>query len=289
MCKVVNMGFSFNEPSPSVGYQLDTPFSVSVYMLDACRRGTLFEPDTYRIDRITDWISQWLRGITRDISLPAGFEKAEVQRIFMDRITNNLRESDLAEMFKSVDVKNVKSVKDFIRENRERGKERLAKLEEFLRRDEFPAFLWMEFCRFHRIFGETSEFMEETVDKITRFKPKRSSQIFARNRQARWMMSTYRELVRSYFGAVLQYYRLSVFLEVWSCKEKSELFTEKCLWTFRNIRQDLFEPIFLEFHDSIGELRQSFFRFVPQETHTDFSKPIDWAFKQLILMTQNES
>lgn len=283
------MGLSFSEPSPSVGHRLDTPFSVSAYMLDACRRGTLFRSDTYRIDRISDWISQWLRGTTGGISFPARFERAKVQRIFLDRTINSVRESDLAQMFKSIDVKNVKSVKDFIRENREKGKERLAELEEFLRQDEFPAFLWMEYCRFHRVFGETSEFMEKTIDRITRFRPKRSSQISARNRLARWMMHTYSELVNSYFGAILQYYRLGVFMEVWSCEKESELFTEKCLWTFRNIRQDLFEPIFLGFHDSIGELRQSFFKFVPQETRIDFSKPTDWAFKQLILMTQNES
>jgi len=279
------MGLSSSETSPSIGYRSDVPLCLSMYMLDACRRGNVFSPDTYEVDRISNWISKWLMGITEDIVLPARFERTKVQGIFLSKIANNLQKSELEKMFEAIDVEDTDSIKEFIRENREKGKEAMGTLEDLLKKDEFPSFLWMEFSRFNRVFVETSEFIENAIDMTLRFTPKRVSQIRERNRLARARFNAYAEFVDNYFKTMLWYLKLNIFMEVWSCEKESELFTEKCLWTFRNIKRDLFDQVFLRFHDSISQLRQSFFRFKPQEIRIDFSKPSDWAFKQLILMT----
>jgi len=281
------MGLSFSTSSPSVGYRADTPVCLSMYMLDACRQGVLFSPETYKVERVGNWIAQWLIETTEGIVFPAHFEKRRIQQMFLNSIIRPLREGNMKETFTTIDVSDVESMKRLFEENRKKTKQMLHELEEFLKKEEFPSFLWMEFARFHKVIIQTSEFVEEIIARTFRFRPRRESQILERNRLIRARVKAFTELIDNYFGTMIWYFRLCTFMEVWSCeKEKeSELFTEKCLWTFENIKHELFEPIFTQFHDSIGQLRRSFFRFAHPEIRMDLSKPTDWAFKQLISMT----
>jgi len=253
-------------------------------MLDACRHGGLFSSDTYRIDNLNRWIVRWGIEILGGIPLPAHIERANVQRIFLDKIGGNVKTSDLEKMFHSIDVNNINSIEEFIAQNRDRGKEKLEILEEFLKRDEFPPFLWMEFSRFHRVFLETSHFLEKLIGKLFRFTPRRTSQLREKNRLTRSIYQAYAKFIDDYFETLSWYLKITLFMELWSCENDSELFTEKNVWTYNKFEPSSFEQILMSFHDSISQLRQSFFRFSPQETRIDFSKPTDWAFKQLVLM-----
>lgn len=278
------MSLATNDRSLDIPSQSNAPVCLSIYLVDACKQGRLFSIDTYNIDSLNSWLSGWSRRTVSNIPFPSRFQETGVERIFRDKVVGKLEKSDLLNMFESVDVDDIDSIENLLAESRNIVRSNLETLENFLKQSEFPPFLWMEYSRFSRVFIETSEFMQKRVVKWFELRPKRISQIHERSRQTRAMFSTYEKLVDDYFKTLSNYMRMGIFMEVWSCNEESELFTEKCIWTFRNIKPRLFEPMFFEFHDSIGQLRQSFFAFSPQETKIDFSKPTDWAFKQLVQM-----
>jgi hypothetical protein len=265
--------------------QLESPFYLSLYVLDSLKNGTIFDPSTYTVSRVENWVYQFTEKIAEMLPFPKNLQKETVQKRMWDKFVNFSREDKYLEKLDSIDVNNEKSIESFLRENREKTTEKLEEMEEFLKQEEFPPFLWMEYDRFCRIHSEISSFFEKLILKIFAFRPKRTSQMRERNKQMKTTSRIYFDLIEAYFQALSGYLRLFVFMEVWSCNNEEDLFTSECIWSFKKIDPTSFEYVFLDFHNSINLLRQAFFRFKPQEARIDISKPTDWAFKQLILMT----
>jgi hypothetical protein len=272
--------FSREECEPGV------PFFFSGYLLDACKHGTLFDVETYKTDRVSDWLSHWMNLIICDVAIPDRLERDKVENAFLDQIASKVSKSELQRMFESVDIKKKDSIKNFIEKIRREGMEKTSNLEEFLRYGNFPPFLWMEYARFHRIFKETSSFLEDFVERLFKFAPSRKSQVHDRNKQIKAFTSTYGELISNYLNALSYYLKLSIFFEAWSCEKEADMFTDKCAWTFKKVKLHLFEPLFIQFHDSNSSLRRSFLSLEKEKTCTplDPSDPTVWAFKQLISM-----
>lgn len=272
-------------PYPDSNIRSTTPVFISMYMLDAGVKGKLFSFDTYTTDKLIQWMTRSIENITKGIVFPSNFTERSVLRKLVDKMVNTARESNLVKMFEAIDAKDIDSIKKFTEKNRKEGEESLQRLESFLRRNEFPPYLWMEFSRFERVFIETSEFMAKRVDTWFKLKPRGLSQVRQRSKQTRWMARPYALLIGHYLRVMLALLRMYVFMEVWSCETENELFTTKP-WTFEKIKPDDFEPIFLEFHNSVSELRMEFFRFKPEKVKIEFAKPTEWAFKQLIQMVE---
>lgn len=263
---------------------LDIPFSISVYLLDSCKQGTVFDRSTYQPKALTDWLSNWLETVSAGIPIPRRFHGTKLSEIFMERINFCLKESNLEKTLLSIKESDVKSIKQLIEENKKSGQKEANALEERLRSDEFPPYLWMEYNRINKTFLDVSKLLIELIDRMYKFAPKYSSAVHEKNRLVRTKVSSYSELIDGYFNAMAAYFRLSMFMEAWSCKEESEFFTKKCVWTFKNVDAGEFEIIFMAFHESVSNLRQAFLKINANKNEMDFSKPTDWAFKQLILM-----
>jgi hypothetical protein len=256
-------------------------------LLDACKRGALFDLETYKTDRLSEWLSHWTNRSICGVALPDRLDRGYVEKAFWDRIVGKVLKSELQKLFESVDTEKKDSIKNFIEKNRKEGMERTSNLEEFLRQGDFPPFLWMDYARFHRIFTETSSFLEGYIERLFKFAPSRRSQIHERNRQTKAFTTLYGELISNYLNALSCYFRLNIFLEVWSCEKEADLFTDRCVWAFNKIKLHLFEPMFIQFHDAINSLRGSFLSIKRERTCValDTSDPTVWAFKQLISMT----
>lgn len=264
---------------------VDIPFSISVYLLDSCKQGTVFDQDTYQLKALKDWISGWFETVGLGIPVPKEFSGTRLSQIFSERINSFLNESKLEKTFESIKDLDVKSIKELIEKNRKMGQKQADLLGEHLRTDEFPPCLWMEYNRINKTFSEVSQMLTSLVDRMYQFAPKRISDTHARNRLVRAKCTNYSELIDGYFNAMSAYFRLSMYFEVWSCKDEKDFFTDKCVWTFKNVDKKDFDSIFISFHDSVSNLRQAFLKIQSVDRTMNFSKPTDWAFKQLILMT----
>jgi hypothetical protein len=280
-----NMSLGANRGTCSEDYGAQSPFFLSVYVLDALKRGRLFEPSTFDTTTIDSWISNFILEITNYIPLPSRLKLVNVQELLWKNFTDPERRTALIKRLEEMDSTDEKSIKKLLHEEKEEANKTLTEMEESIRQNDFPPYLWMEYDRFRITYNETTCFFEELILKIAHFKPKHKSQMHQRSRQARASTHVYFDLIESYFGALLGYYRLCLLIEVWSCQKKEDVFTPKCIWTYSKINENAFKQIFAEFHVSISRLQQSFFRFKRGQEDSRVIKPVDWAFKQLILMT----
>lgn len=265
---------------------VDIPFSISVYLLDSCKHGTVFDLRTYQPETMTKWLANWLENISDGIPVPKEFQGTKLSELFFDRVISCFKDSDLEKSLLSIKKENdIKSIKKLIEENEQFGKNQANALEQSLRKDEFPPYLWMEYNRINRTFVDVSKLLIDLIDRMYKLTPKHVSAIRSKNRLVKSVCGNYSDLIDGYFNAMASYFRLSLFLEVWSCSKETDFLTERCVWTFKKIKPMEFEPIFMAFHESVSDLRQAFLKITKTNKSMDFDKPTDWAFKQLVLMT----
>jgi len=271
--------------NPSIiGYEPSMPFFFSGYVLDSLKRGTLFKVETYELENIRHWTLNWICRVSENVPMPPNFKSYRVMKTIEKLVDETFNDDKLKKILDDIDNDDPKSVKEFIEGNREKGTKTLLKIEENFRKSEFPQFMWMEFSRFNLAFSEISRYLEGIIDGVFKFKPLFPSQVHWKNRVAKARVQTYSSLIEGYFSALFSFWRMLLFFEMWSCEKEVDLFSKKCAWTLKNIKPEHFESLFLEFHNSISQLRQAFLRFRPQNTEIAFSSPTDWAFKQLVLM-----
>jgi hypothetical protein len=258
---------------------------MGLYLWNASNRGKLFDVKTYNKYALNRFLENFLGATFKEIPFPPNFEKKRVLEIFLKKLEVAFDKSGLIDSFESVDTEDVKSVEELARKNKETGEEGYGKFIEFLKQDAFPPILWMEFVRFEQVFVDTMEFMLDRLELWFKLTPKRKSDFRKQSRLTKTMTKPYSDLLHNYFGVMVNLLRMYLFMEVWSCENESELFAEK-LWKFGNIDPQAFDEIFLEFHNSINQLQQSILSQKPETIKIDFSKPTEWAFKQLVQMAE---
>jgi len=261
------------------------PSFMSMYLWNACKHGKLFEFGTYERNAFDRFLKYFMSKTILDIPFPTHFTKERVLEIFLQNLNVAFGKSELLDSFESVDSKNLGSIEELARKNKETGEEGFSKSIEFLKQDVFPPILWMEFTRFEQVFLDTMQIMLGCLKRWFKLRPRRLSQVRQRSQLTRRMAGPYVSLIDRYFEVMTNFSRLYFFMEVWSCEKESELFTEK-LWVFDKVKPQFFEEIFLQFHDSINGLQQSILELKPEAIGIDFSAPTEWAFKQLVQMAE---
>lgn len=272
-----NFGEFSSEPLP--------PTCMSIYLWDACKRGKLFDFKTYERGYLMRWINNFLQKTIEDIILPAHFNRASVLERLKETVEAGFSKSDLNDLFNSVDPEDLESVKKLANESKEKGRRGFDKLIKFFKQDIFPPVLWMEFNRFNQVFVDTTQFMLNRMDTWFKLHPKRRSGIRERSRLTRWMVAPYRNLVYQFSNTFFNFLKILLFIEIWSCETETELFSDKS-WTLEKVDPKAFEPVFFDFHTSISGLRQAMLEHEPKPIEIDFSKPTEWAFKQLVQMVE---
>jgi hypothetical protein len=262
----------------------ETPFVFSMYCLKALKDGRIFDPSTFSASQIDGWVSTLVLNITEGVAIPSRLRIVDVQENLWNRLWDPGTKESFAKSLKEHDQK---AFEKYLEEEREVSKKGIGELEAFLREREFPVFLWMEYNRFSSIYSEINCFFQELMLKIISIRPKQKSQIREKNRLAQISTHVYLDLINGYFSTLTNYYKLGLLMEVWSCKNEKEIFTAECIWNFDKVDKGAFETLFSDFHNAISMLEEAYLKLKPRKTSTarGREKPIDWAFKQLILMT----
>lgn len=261
------------------------PSLMSMYLWNACKHGKLFDFGTYEKNALNRFLKDFMSKTILDIPFPTHFTKERVLDMFLQSLNVAFDKSELRDSFESVDSQDLGSVEELARKNKETGEEGFSKSVKILKQDVFPPILWIEFTRFEEVFLDTMQIMLGCLKRWFKLRPRRSSQVRQRSRLTRRMAGPYVSLIDRYFEVMTNFLRLYFFMEVWSCEKESELFTEK-LWVFDKVKPQIFEEIFLQFHDSINGLQQSILELKPEAIGIDFSTPTEWAFKQLVQMAE---
>lgn len=261
------------------------PVALSTYLWTACKRGKLFDLNTYNYGSLTAWTKIFLNKTLEDIVLPRNFEKARILERLEKQFLASLSGSDIVDTFESIDPNDVKALKKFMEENKDVGDESFNKFLDFLKQETFPPILRIEFKRFAQVFIDSSLLMLDCLEKWFRVGPKRQSLMRERSKLTKWMFQPYRNLAYQYLGAFIALFRMFLFIEIWSCETEDAIFSGKPL-TLENVNYETMESIILEFHDSISRLRKELLHFRPEEKEIAFSKPTDWAFKRLVQMVR---
>lgn len=261
------------------------PVALSTYLWTACKRGKLFDFDTYDYHSLINWTKIFLRKTMEDIIVPKNFEKTKILRKLEQKVLDNFSGSNIVEKFESTDPHDVSSLKEFMQENKEIGDESFDKFLTFLKQETFPPILWMEFERFAKVFVDTSLMMLDSMEKWFKLGPRRQGLVRERSKLVKWMFQPYRNLAYQYLGAFIALFKMFLFIEIWSSETEDAIFSGKP-WTLENVSYENIESILIEFHNSIGGLRQELLRFRPEKREITFSKPTDWAFKRLVQMVE---
>ena len=283
MCSIGN--FSGSDTSDS-GLAVSStaslpPSMLSMYLWDACKKGKLFETETYGRYVFLSYVNRFLEQLFQKVVIPPRFDKTRVFERLWKKASGNLGQSHLVDSLESVDPENVESIEQLADESKRKGEEQIENMVEFLKQDVFPPTLWMEFSRLGEVLVECMTFLIKRMKTWSQVKPQKISQVRERSTLTKWMFRPFVGLANCLYEVLLNYQRLYLFMELISCERESELFTEK-LWTFTEEQYENFEPILFDFHNSITVLQQHLLEIEPKEITVDFSEPAGWAFKQLV-------
>ncbi|MEM0095677.1 MAG: hypothetical protein QW660_03475 [Candidatus Bathyarchaeia archaeon] len=260
------------------------PTISSVYLWDMCRTGKLFFPEVYDLSSVKGWIENFLLNAISSVDFPRHFDKRKVVKVFVDKAIEAFNKSEFKKIYDSIDVKDLDSIKDLIKESEEKTERGFQKLVNFLKEnDEFPAILWMEVKRFNDVYTDVMQLMFQSMNKWYRYFPKSKSQIISKSRLAKALTGPYDEIASNFMNVFLSFFKLLLFLEIWSCETEDELFTGKPL-SFKNVDFVAFEKVFFDFYESLNNLSTSFLRFKRKEKTYDFLDPVGWALKNLMLL-----
>jgi hypothetical protein len=274
-------GSSVDYGSPTSSNLTFPPMTTSMYLWDVCKKGQLFQTEIYHKKLLIDFAENLTCKVFQKTVIPSRFDKMKVYEKLMRIKRTTFEESDLTKSVESVDSKNPESIGELAFESKTRGEKQLFNIIEFLKDDVFPPTMWMEYSRLKDVFAETMTVLIEKLKTVSMFKPQRKSQIKERNRFTKMFFAPFTALANSLLEVGFNFERFYLFMEFMSCEDESELFTEK-LWTFKAEKYNDYEKVIFDFHNAITELEQNVYMAKPKNITVDFSKPIGWAFKQLV-------
>jgi hypothetical protein len=275
------------ESNPSIGQEGTlfavpvVPIGLSTYLSKASYDGRLFDQSTYTFETFQAYMDRFAEDVLGTIRMPESFSCQTTLKRFQDRL--RLETDDLKKLIESTKAKDTESVKKMIKRVRTEGHSDFDRLIEYVREGEFPPLLWLELDRVKFTFVDSLEFLVERLDKLVRFAPKSRSQSRQRNdltqRMSRVVLGN---VFIEFTKAFTQLYRLLLFIEIWSCENENELFTNKP-WRLRNVDQAAFDEVFMSLHASISSLRQAYF-LTSGEKHviTENHEPVPWAIRELV-------
>jgi len=274
-------GPSADYSSPVSANEAFPPIMTSMYLWDACKKGQLFQSEIYQKQLLISFVENISRSVIEETVIPLRFDKIKVYEKWMGITKTNLEKSGLTKSVESVDSKKPESIGEFITKSKTQGEKKIFNLVEFLKEDVFPPTLWIEYSRLQDTYSETMTFLIERLERFIAFKPRRTSQIKERNRLAKTIFRPFVALADSLLKVGFNFERVYLFMEFVSCENDSELFTEK-LWTFKAEQYNEYENVVFDFHNAITELEQNLYMSNSKKMTVDFSKPISWAFKQMV-------
>ncbi|MCL2135563.1 MAG: hypothetical protein FWH37_08495 [Candidatus Bathyarchaeota archaeon] len=257
------MWSSSNISWSDLGSSTDSPFCFSIYILDALKTGKLFDYETYKQDSITQWSTSFVSKLVELLPLPSGITKNKLQQELTEQITKVFQDTKFQKILKPVDMENKETIKTLIQENKELCKINHLRLEEQIRKSDFPSYLWMEYSRYYKAYEEATDIFENLISKTVYFKPKKSSQISEKNRQIKTHFKTHFKLIDNYLAAISTYMHMNLFLDLWHDQDDS------------NNHSTLFDNCFFEFHNSVNNLRSALLRFKPVKPVIESSRPTD--------------
>jgi hypothetical protein len=257
---------------------------MSTYLSESCSRGRLFEDSTYEVKNFQRFMDTFAENSLRGIPLPSGFHFETVLVRFRDRLSNWTTE--YKKMIESAEPKEPGTIKKAIRKARDEGGDSLDLIVKSLKSDDFPPILWMEISRARLAFLDSMEFMIKRMETWFRYAPRHQSQSRPRSKLTQSMMSPFLQLFRSFAQSMVDFSRMLLFIEIWSCTSEAEVFSNRH-WTLRNVSTGAFEEAYFGLHQSISSLRQTYFETTnARSTDIDASKPAAWALKQMVKLVE---
>jgi len=185
-------------------------------------------------------------------------------------------------MFEATDHKDRKPLKEMALRARSEGQDGFEKTIEYLKKeDHFPPILWIETGRARQAYLDSLEFMIKRIENWFRLAPKAPSDRMRRNRLVQAMIGPHLQLFKAFGESMSQFFKLLLFIEVWSCRNESELFSDRP-WTFEKVDSEAFEEVYTGLHESLSILRQSYFQIAGGKLPTiEFTRPLPWAMREL--------
>lgn len=259
------------------------PLLTSMYLWDACKKGKLFQTEIYQKQLFITFVDHFSFNVVKHTIIPTRFNPTKVYQKWVEVTSSKFEESEIGKSIESVDAKEPESIENLASESKVKSEQQIIDVMEFLKNDIFPQTLWMEFSRVNDSYSEAMDVLIERLEKMVLFKPKRKDSIKRRNRFVQTLFGPFVSLSDNLLTVFFNFKRIYLFMELLSCKDESELFTEK-LWTFNHKNYTEFEKVIFDFHNSITSLEQNLYLLNPpkEDLELDFSKPVGWAFKQLV-------
>ncbi len=257
---------------------------MSTYLSESCSRGRLFEDSTYDVKNFQRFMDTFAEKSLRGIPLPPTFHFETVLVHFRDRLRNWTIE--YKKMLESTEPKEPGTIKKAIKKARDEGGDSLDLIVKSLKSEEFPPILWMEISRARLAFLDSMEFMIKRMETWFRYAPKYEGQSRPRSRLTKSMMSPFLQLFRSFAESMIDFSRMLLFIEIWSCRSEEEVFSNKP-WTLRNVSPEAFEEAYYGLHQSISSMRQTYFETTNAKwTNLDETRPAAWGLKQMVKLVE---
>jgi hypothetical protein len=269
----------WNVPSGPAGAPLPA-FCLSTYLSESCYKGRLFDKQTYDFGNFQLFMDRFAEESLNDLRLPKSFRFDTV----LSRYQEKLRAwtLDYKRTIESTEPKDPSTLKKAIKRARDEGGDSLDLVVRSLKSEEFPPILWMEFSRARKVFLDSIEFMIKRMGVWFSHAPKYYSQSRSRSKLAKSMAEPFVPLFHAFASSMVEFSRMLLFIEIWSCSSEDEIFSNK-RWTLRNVEPQAFEQAYFALNGSISSLRQVYFQIAnTRSAPVDVTRPSDWAFKQMV-------
>jgi hypothetical protein len=268
-----------NEGSPFV--LPSVPISMSTYLSEASYRGRLFDQSTYTIDAFEGYMTRFAENVLGTIRLPQRFNQPATLKRFQQAM--RMQTDELRKLMESIKADDLESVKSMIKKVKSGNNNNFDTLIDYVREGDFPPILWLEFGRVRTTFLDCLEFLTDRLHNIFGYAPKYRSQRSQRNDLARHMSKVaFGNVFTEFSNASVQFFRMILFIEIWSCNNESELFTKKP-WTLAQVEPRAFDEVFMSLHASISSLREAYFSVAGQKpVITETDSPTSWAIRELV-------
>jgi hypothetical protein len=218
------------------------------------------------------------------VRLPEAFDKSKVAKLYERKLVDSI--SYYRKLLETTDADEIKSLSQTIRKLRKGGADGFEQLIEYMKTNDFPPVLWVECRRAKQTFVDSLQFMVERMERWFAYRPKQRGQSRRRNLLTKAMLHPFLPLFEAFASSFVDFSEMLLFIELWSCKDESELFTSK-RWSLANVDQAAFDESHMKFNQGITSLRQAYFsaanRSLPR---MDLSGPVSWAFEQLLIKAE---
>ena len=276
-------------PPESTVYQEHLGFStpaicLSTYLSESCYRGRLFDQSTYKVETFHRFMDRFAEDIIGPLALPPAFDREAT----MERLRQELRNwsEEYRKTLESTDTDDGRSVKKTIEKSKAETEAEFDELVGYFRQDDFPPVLWMELLRARQVFADSVRFLLERMKNWFTFSPQRTSQSSRRSKLTQAMMKPYLPHFQEFAVSIKTLFRTLLFIEIWSCDNEKELFTDK-RWTLKNVDEPAFEAMFMDLRHTVSSLRENYFAMSQKKPAAiDTTKPVPCAFRQLVILAE---